>query len=179
MNQSTVTTGRVRQLTLPPSDRVLTLAQAADVLARPPGDLMALLQQQWDRVRAGGQRRPWDLVLPVDASLHHPRWRERDLLLWSWRTGWHPVGMTARYGYRGPVIGYVGLALLFDCSEQWLRKLAARPEGGLPAPVVRLRVGASDHTLYDPHTCAVFGRQSRRLPPDAPDVPPWPVPATT
>lgn len=180
MNQSTVTGSGVLQLALPPSRRLLTLPEAAELLARPPEHLTALLLQQWDRVRDGEPRRPWDLVLPVPADPGRPLlqqacWREHDLLLWSWRTGWHPVGMTGPYGYTGPVIGYVGLALWFGVSAQWLRKLNGKPEG-LPTPRVKLRAGPSTHNLYDPAEAAQFGRQNRKLAPDdTSTAPPWPV----
>ncbi len=101
-------------------------ARAMTGLSR--AEILRMLRFRRQRFEAGSRSLPHHIPAPLNRNDTAPVWERATFATWARRVGLYVEGHRGR-----PVIGYTGLALLLDMTEQGLR-VAAAAAGTWPFP---------------------------------------------
>lgn len=122
-------------------------AEATSILTR--SDLLMMLRRRRLMIEEGNKPRPHHIVRPLEEDSEEVVWEQPGLVTWLWRMGLHVDG------HRGiPLIGYLGMSLLFGLTERQLIDRAAHRHDpprarDLPLPVLEIDTGAKVVPLFD------------------------------
>jgi hypothetical protein len=111
-------------------------------------------------VTAGSRRKAARWHIPNPAGRDPLQWRRGDLTLWALRLGIYP---DLFHGVE--VIGYTGLADLYDVEEQSVRAMVSNPDEYAPDPVFEVDSGDPlfPIVLYDKAAMRTWGVKTMRL----------------
>lgn len=141
---------------------LIGMAEACAMTGLSRTEIRRLLRFRRQRFEAGSRSLPHHVPAPLNRNDKDPVWERVVFATWARRVGLYVEGHRGR-----PIIGYTGLALLLDMTEQGLRVAAVAP-GTLPFPPSVLEIIREAMTInfFDFEASIQWCVWTRRLAPD-------------